>query len=128
MIENNIRYAQNKLRGLIATYPVDFKGLKLLILILLICALYLTGNYFQCTSNYGDSPPWEALFGEKVDYKRHFKYHPGELVEAHMGTQSNYNSTLRSKTTPAMVLLGTGASNCSYRCLNLETGRLITPN
>ena len=43
-----------------------------------------------------------------------------------MGTPPNYNSPLRSKTTPAVVLLGTGASNCSYRCVNLETGRLIT--
>lgn len=62
-----------------------------------------------------------------MDYRRHFKYHPGELVEAHMGTPPNYNSPMRSKTTPAVVLLGTESSSCSYRCINLETGRLITP-
>ena len=35
-----------------------------------------------------------------------------------------------SKTTPAILwwfLLGTGSSNCSYRCVDLQAGRLITP-
>ncbi len=46
MIENDTRYAKNKLRGMQATFPVSFKGLKLVILALAICSLYI-----NCSSN-----------------------------------------------------------------------------
>lgn len=119
MIENDTRYAKNKLRGLQATFPVPVNGLKLMILILVICSLYLTGNYFPCTANYGNCPPWEALFGEKITYDRHLKHHPGELVEAYTAHGPQSNKYDLSKTTPAIALVGTGASNCSYRCIHI---------
>ena len=56
--------------------------------------------------NWSYCPPWEALFGEKVDYHRLFKHHPGELVEAHMGAPTDYNNPARPQTAHAMVLLG----------------------
>ena len=76
-----VRYAQSKLRRKKSTYPIDFSKLRLLVMTLIVMALRVSASYFPSISNYGNCPPWEAMCGEKVDFKRRLQCHPGELVE-----------------------------------------------
>ena len=48
MIENDTRYAK-KDTWIAVYFPVSFADLKLVLLILIICSVYPTGNYFPRT-------------------------------------------------------------------------------
>ena len=123
-IERTIRVVKEKSRCIHKTLPF-VPPRKVLIWLVLFAASAI--NMFASRHSETSLCPNTLLYGFAPDYNKHFKHGFGDYVQAPnpLVTDETKN-TLMARTIGAIVLLVQHTHDASVKCLNLNTGHVIT--
>lgn len=123
-IERTIRVVKEKSRCIHKTLPF-VPPRKVLIWLVLFAASAI--NMFASRHSETSLCPNTLLYGFAPDYNKHFKHGFGDYVQAPnpLVTDETKN-TLMARTIGAIVLLVQHTHDASVKCLNLNTGYVIT--
>ena len=124
VIERTIRVVKEKSRSIRSTLP--FRPSKKILIWLILFAANAINNFASRHSEIKLCPN-TLLSGFAPDYKKHFKFGFGDYVQAPnpLVTDETRN-TLMVRTVGALVLLVQHTLDASVKCMNLNTGHIIT--
>ena len=124
VIERAIRVVKEKSRSIRSTLP--FRPSKKILVWLVLFAANAINNFASRHSEIKLCPN-TLLSGFAPDYKKHFKLGFGDYVQAPnpLVTDETRN-TLMVRTVGALVLLVQHTLDASVKCMNLNTGHIIT--
>ena len=124
VIERTIRVIKERSRSIRSTLP--FRPNKQILIWLILFAANAINNF---ASRHSETKlcPNTLLSGFAPDYKKHFKFGFGDYVQAPnpLVTDETRN-TLMVRTVGALVLLVQHTLEGSVKCMNLNTGHIIT--